>query len=110
MPLKSSDIEEAFSCREAGVKKLLSSILNLNIQYEPNEKSIVSIVNRLLSTARHRKEGLQYLNLIINSFSASVIAENALNWVNHCIIRFPDDVLRELKLRVLGKKTKNLSS
>ncbi|XP_066142364.1 proline-, glutamic acid- and leucine-rich protein 1-like [Euwallacea fornicatus] len=103
MPLSTSHIEGLFTSKQDGIKKLLSSILNLNLSHEENEKSIVNIINKLLSTAKHRKEGLEYLNLIISRCSTFTIAENSLNWINHCIIKFSDDVLRELKMRLIGK-------
>lgn len=102
MPLVAREIEEIFTSEEQGVKKLLTSILKLNLQHETQEKAIVSEVNRLLSVAKHRKEGLEYLNLIIDSCSSEAVVDNGLNWINHCIVKFPDDVLREMKLRVLG--------
>lgn len=103
MPLTTSHIDDVFTSKEEGIQRLLSSILNLNLQHEVNEKHIVNIVNKLLSTAKHRKEGLEYLSIVIDNFSSSIIAENALNWTNHCITKFADDFLRELKLRVLGQ-------
>ncbi|XP_030764750.1 uncharacterized protein LOC115888988 isoform X2 [Sitophilus oryzae] len=102
MPLTTSQVEDVFSFREQNVKVLLSNILNLNLQYEANEKVIVNTINTLLSNAKSRREGLEYLNLLINNCSPSVLAENALNWTNHCIVKYPDDMLRELRLRVLG--------
>ncbi|KAH1007184.1 hypothetical protein HUJ04_004452 [Dendroctonus ponderosae] len=103
MPLVAREIEDIFTCEEKGVKKLLSSILTLNLQHETHEKAIVSEINRLLSVAKRRKEGLEYLSLIINSCSSDAVADNGLIWINHCIVKFPDDVLREMKLRVLGR-------
>ncbi|XP_050306289.1 uncharacterized protein LOC126743302 [Anthonomus grandis grandis] len=103
MPLTTTQLEESFSSSEESIKRLLTSILNLNIQQETSEKCITNVINKLLSTAKNRKQGLEYLNLLIHSCSASAISEYALSWVNHCIIKFPDDILRELKLKTLSK-------
>ncbi|XP_066262778.1 proline-, glutamic acid- and leucine-rich protein 1-like [Euwallacea similis] len=103
MPLSTSHIEDLFNSKQEGIKKLLSCILNLNLPHEENEKSIVDIINKLLSTAKHRKEGLEYLNLIVSRCSPFTIAQNSLTWINYCIIKFSDDVLRELKMRLIGE-------
>lgn len=100
--LDTAQIEDAFSLLNDRTNALFN-ILNLNLQYEENQKSIINVINKSLTNSKQCHEGLEFLDLLMQNFSVSVIQANALNWVNHCLIKYSDDVLRELRLRVLGE-------
>lgn len=100
--MNSSQIEEALHTSNDEVKSLLSTILNMNMWSESNEKVIITSINKLLIVSKSRLQGLEFLNLIINNCSARVIAENGITWISHCMIKYPGDDLKELKLTTIG--------
>ncbi|KAL1513833.1 hypothetical protein ABEB36_003183 [Hypothenemus hampei] len=102
MPLKDFHIESILNEQNEENEQFLYSIINMNIQNESTEKSIINSLNKFLSTAKNRKQGLEILTVILENCSPTAITENALNWINHCIIIHHNDVFRELKLRTLG--------
>ncbi|KAF7278573.1 hypothetical protein GWI33_008195 [Rhynchophorus ferrugineus] len=100
--LDTVQIEDAFSYHN-NKRNIVSIILNLNLQHEENELAIINVINKYLNNSKQCREGLEFLDLLIKNVRASVIQENALNWVNHCLIKYSDDILKELRLRVLGR-------
>ncbi|KAJ8949299.1 hypothetical protein NQ318_006724 [Aromia moschata] len=110
MPLRSSQIEEAISTTDVDIKILLANILNLNLQNSSSEKAIIQTINKLVSVSRTRLQGLEFLNLIINNCSKSIITENSFNWLSHCLVKHASDDLKEIKLTTLGKIIENAHS
>ncbi|CAH1962234.1 unnamed protein product [Acanthoscelides obtectus] len=102
MPLQNTQVEEALSSNDEVIKGVLSHILNLNIHQESNDKTIISSLNKLISTSKTRLQGLEILHLIIHHCTPSVITENALHWLSHCIVKHPGDDLAEAKLVTIG--------
>lgn len=101
MPLSVNQFEDVFSLNN---KSSASKILNLNIDNENNEKLIVSNINKLLSSSKTRQNGLDLLNSVLENFSHKVLSENALNWLQHCLIQqHGHDSLKELKLTTICK-------
>lgn len=100
--MDSSQIEEALNTSDDGVKSLLSTILNMNLWNENNEKIIISAINKMLGISRSRLQGLEFLNLIINNCSSRITSENGNTWISHCLVKYPEDNLKELKLTTIG--------
>lgn len=100
--MNSSQIEETLNTPDDGVKSLLSTILNINLWNESNEKIIITAINKMLGVSRSRLQGLEFLNLIINNCSSSIISENGNIWISHCLVKYPEDDLKELKLTTIG--------
>ncbi|CAG9821763.1 unnamed protein product [Phaedon cochleariae] len=107
MPLTSSQIEEGIII-DSYLKSTFSSILNLHLQNETSEKAVISAINKLLSVSKTRPQGLEYLNLILNNCSIEIVSQNALNWINHCLVKYTDDQLKEVKLLSIGNIVENV--
>lgn len=102
MSLATNPMGDLLPCSNEDVNDILCDILNLNLLDSSREKPIVSTINCLLSSSNTRQQGLEYLNLIINNFSTEAISENALNWTNHCLVKYSGDILKEIKLITIG--------
>nr|CAH7745528.1 unnamed protein product [Callosobruchus chinensis] len=110
MPLQNTQVEEAISSSDEEIKTLLSYILNLNIHNVSNQKIIISSLNKLLSTSKTRLQGLEILHLIIPYSTPSIITENALHWMSHCLVKHVGDDLAEAKLVTIGLIVKYASA
>nr|CAI5850906.1 unnamed protein product [Callosobruchus analis] len=102
MPLQNTQVEEALSSSDEVMKTLLAYILNLNIHNVSNQKIIISSLNKLLSQSKTRLQGLEILHLIIPYCTSSIITENALHWINHCVVKYAGDDLTATKLVTIG--------
>ncbi|VEN46765.1 unnamed protein product [Callosobruchus maculatus] len=102
MPLQNTQVEEALCSSDEVIKTLLSYILNLNIHNVSNQKIIISSLNKLLSTSKTRLQGLEILHLMIPYSTPSIITENALDWMSHCLVKHVGDDLTEAKLVTIG--------
>lgn len=104
MPLQAIDVEQAAISREESLlKDHLPHILHIQGPNETTEKAVLSAISRLTATKKHRRHGLECLSQVITSLSPATVRDNAFLWVELCIVKYTDDDLRELKLRVLGK-------
>lgn len=101
MPLSLNQIVDVFSLND---KLIPETILTLNVHNENSEKIIVSHINKLLSSAKTRQSGLEYLNCLLPNYSPRIFSENGSNWLQHAAIQtqYPDN-LKELKLNVVCK-------
>ncbi|XP_018569527.1 proline-, glutamic acid- and leucine-rich protein 1-like [Anoplophora glabripennis] len=100
--MNSSQIEETLKTSDDGIKSLLSTILNINLWNESNEKIIITAINKMLAVSKTRLQGLELLNLIINNCSPKIISENGNTWISHCLVKYAEDDLKELKLTTIG--------
>ncbi|XP_060517043.1 uncharacterized protein LOC132696306 [Cylas formicarius] len=101
MILNNNQVEDILTHQEY-TKTLLSSMLYLSLDNAENEKLIINTLNKMLGSANHRREGLEYLRLVINNCTLATIVDNAFTWINHCVIKYNDDILREQKLVLLA--------
>lgn len=102
MPLLTVDVEQAVISLEHGLKNHLPHILQVHSPNEAAEKAIIEAIRRLTATAKHRRHGLECLSHVITSLSPTTVRDNAFLWIELCTVKYTDDALRELKLRVLG--------
>lgn len=103
MPLNKPQIQESFSSVDKDVKALIPNILHLNLQQDSSEKHVINSLNKQLSSPQSRLEALEILNTLMPSCSAEVIADNALNWLNYCLVQHKGDNLKEIKLLTIGE-------
>ncbi|KAJ8924816.1 hypothetical protein NQ315_000970 [Exocentrus adspersus] len=105
--MNSSQIEETLNSPDEAVQSILSTLLNMSMWNEPSEKLLVAAINKLLSVSRTRLLGLEYLNLVIDNCSKEVIVENSVPWVSHCLVKYSEDNLKELKLTTIARIIEN---
>lgn len=82
---------------------LKQDIIQLNLLGEPYENHLINMLNKEISSAKTRLEGLEKLIVFIDCCPEDIILSNAFNWINFCLIQQDRDHMKELKLRIIGE-------
>lgn len=81
----------------------LTRILSLNMVNDHNVQTVISFINKLLSSAVNRSRGFTLLNKILPYCSKELLSEKSILWVNCCVTYNHKHELSVMRFQCLSK-------